>query len=329
MTLLLGEEDVREALDLAAMVDELAGGLPQATGPRLHTVPRINLPAGLDHGFLRIMPAVLPDLDVMGMKVFNGDRAVGYRYLVALWSISTGELLTLMDAGQLTAARTGAVTAVATRLMTAGRESGEIGVIGSGLEARTNLAAIAAAMEIGRAKVFSPNPEKRKSFSARMESELEIEVKPVDHPEQAADAPVVLVATNTGVGSERVALEGRWLPSEGHTSTIGSTMLGLREVDGDTFASSDLIVLDTEHARNESGDLLVAEEEGVWDPHKVRELPELLADRDFVASKYTRTVFKSVGTAAQDIIAANLVYKRALAEDRGRTAALLSPHFIP
>jgi alanine dehydrogenase len=328
MTIVLDNQDVIASIDMPRLVEIQEDGFRAELQGDVHTVPRINLPAP-PSGFFRVMPVVMPALDVMGLKAFNGDASVGVRYMVALWSVSSGELLALIDACYLTAARTGAVTAVATRAMTRGRDTDVIGIIGSGLEARTNLEAICAVCDVRQAKVYSPNSERCRRFADEMSGRLQIQVEPVSRAQDAADAPVVLVATNTGNNSGIVALQGGWLRSAGHVSTIGSTMPALREVDGETFGRADLVVLDTEHAHGESGDLQAAVAEGHWDNGKVRGLAEYLGNDATVSDERPAlTVFKSVGTAVQDIVAAKAVYETALEKGRGREVNFLAPKFF-
>jgi alanine dehydrogenase len=314
MTLVLDHADVVSTVDMPAMIDALQRAMLIDARGGVATVPRINLPVG-GNGFFRVMPVVIEELDVMGIKAFNTGAGGTVRYLVALWSVRSGELLALVDAIYLTAARTGAVTGVAQRALAYGREHEELGVIGSGLEARTNLEAICAVGPISRVKVFSPRPERRGRFAAEMSERLDVEVVPVASPRQAADAPSVLVATNTGVGTGAVALEGAWLDGAEHVSTIGSTMPALREVDGATFGRAERVVLDTLDAPAESGDLQAAAAEGHWDEAKVRRLADVLLDEPRAA--HGLTVFKSVGTALQDIVAAKAAFEAALERGLG------------
>jgi alanine dehydrogenase len=318
VTLLLDNAAVTASVDMARMVAviEARGGV--------HSVPRVNLSAG-ETGFFRLMPAVIPELDIMGLKAFNSNPRMGVHYLVALWSVAEGDLLALVDASYLTAARTGAVTAVAHRALTRGRGFVEVGVIGSGLEARTNLEAICAVTHVERVKVFSPNRNRRASFAHEMSDQLQIEIVPVDSGEAAADAETVLVATNTGIGSGIVALDGQWLRSIGHVNTIGSTMPALREVDGTTFACADVVVLDTRHALAESGDLQAAVSAGHWDDAKAIELAELIGgEAESLDGDARLTVFKSVGTALQDVLAAKAIYDTAREHGLGQRVNLLS-----
>jgi alanine dehydrogenase len=325
MTLVLDNADVVSAVLMPGMIDALASALLVDAGGGVASVPRINLRVDRS-GFFRVMPVVIDDLDLMGLKAFNTGAGGTVRYMVALWSARSGALLALVDATYLTAARTGAVTGVAQRALTHGREHREVGVIGSGLEARTNLEAICAVAQINRVKVFSPRPERRERFAAEMSERLDVEIVPVGSPQQAADAPSVLVATNTGAGTGVIALEGDWLDGAEHVNTIGSTMPALREVDGATFGRAELVVLDTLDAPAESGDVQAAAAEGHWDEAKVRRLADVLVDEPRTASGLT--VFKSVGTALQDIVAAKAVLDVALEPGLGREIEFLGgKHF--
>jgi alanine dehydrogenase len=324
ITLLLDNDSVAAAVDMAEMVDVLEKGMLIEARGGVESVPRINLSAG--DGFFRIMPVVIRELDVMGLKAFNKNEGNGVRYVIALWSVADGELLALLDASYLTAVRTGAVTGVAHRAMTAGRGFDEVGVLGSGLEAQTNLEGICAVCEIRRVKVFSPNLTRRERFANEMSERLGVEVVAVDTAEEAADADSVLAATNTGTGSGIVALRGEWLREASHVNTIGSTMPTLREVDVTTFGQADLVVLDSHHAIEESGDLQAAVSEAQWpDGDAVMSLAELLSGRRTSDGQPPRrTVFKSVGTALQDILAGKAIHETARTRGLGEEVQLLT-----
>jgi ornithine cyclodeaminase/alanine dehydrogenase-like protein (mu-crystallin family) len=310
MTLVLDNADVVAAADMAAVIEALERAMAVEARGGVATVPRTNLPVG-ERGFFRVMPAVIEELDVMGLKAFNSGAGGTVRYLVALWRVSTGELIALLDASTLTAIRTGAVTGVAQRALAPGHRT--VGVIGSGLEARTNLEAICAVAPVERVTVYSPRAERRERFAEEMSGRLGVPVQAVATPQEAAAMQTVLAATNTGPGTGVVALEAAWLDGAEHVATIGSTMLALREVDGATFGRAALVVLDTLHAAAESGDLQAAAAEGHWDEAKVRSLPDVVADPPAVPDGLT--VFKSVGTALQDVVSAAAAYE--VARERG------------
>ena len=320
MTLLLTDEDVRAVADMPAMIDAIQEALAVEARGGVQTVPRINF--GLSEGFLRFMPAVIEELDLMGFKAFDAKFPVA-RYLIAIFRPSTGELDCLVDAAYLTALRTGATTGVATRLMTSPDDCREIGVIGSGLEARTNLAAMIAVRDVERVRVYSRSPERREAFAREAREHYGIDARAVATPQEAASARCVLAATNTGFGGP-VALEGAWLAPDAHVNTIGATAPALREADPETFARAGAIVVDTEHAGAECGDIIAAEAAGTWPADRVTTLPVLAGAAGAWRPPGGISVFKSVGTAVQDLAAAATVALAARERGVGTDIDLLS-----
>ncbi len=320
MTLLLTNSDVERASDIAVQIDVIEAGLREEANGTVDLPPRLNL--ATTTGFFRVMPAVMRDSGLMGYKVFHGSVQHGVRYLIAIYDEKDGRLLALMDAAYLTAARTGATTGVATKYL-ALQNAATVGVIGSGLEATTNLEAVCAVRPIREGKVFSPTPANRERFAARMSVRLGIRLEAVATPEQAvADVNVVVVATNTtGVG-DLIAYRGRWMIAGQHVNSIGSTGLQLREIDPETFARADCIVTDSRmQLEAESGDLHAARQAGTYDRSKVTELKQVVAGRTPGRTEPDETtLFKSVGTAIQDVAAGFAVYQEAVRQGFGQDA---------
>ena len=318
MTLLLTNKDVEQAADIKTQIDSIEKGLLEEANNAVDLPPRLNL--ATTSGFFRVMPAVMRDSGLMGYKVFHGSIQQGVRYLIAVYDEKDGNLLSLMDAAYLTAARTGATTGVATKYM-APPAAKTVGVIGSGLEATTNLQAVCAVRPIEEGKVFSPTPANRERFAVRMGEELGINLTAVDTPEQAVkDVDTVVVATNTtGVG-DLIAYRGKWMQTGGHVNSIGSTGLQLREIDAETFRRAERIVVDSRvQMEGESGDLKAALDAGTYDRSKVTELKEVVAGRTKGRSSLEEiTLFKSVGTAIQDVAAGFAVYKEAVRQGLGQ-----------
>ena len=318
MTLLLTNKDVEQATNIKTQIDSIEKGLVEEANNAVDLPPRLNL--ATTSGFFRVMPAVMRDSGLMGYKVFHGSIQQGVRYLIAVYNEKDGILLSLMDAAYLTAARTGATTGVATKYM-APPAAKTVGVIGSGLEATTNLQAVCVVRPIEEGKVFSPTPANRERFAARMGDKLGINLTAVDTPEQAVkDVDTVVVATNTtGVG-DLIAYRGKWMQSGGHVNSIGSTGLQLREIDAETFRRAERIVVDSRvQMEGESGDLKAALDAGSYDRSKVTELKEVVAGRTKGRSGLDEiTLFKSVGTAIQDVAAGFAVYKEAVRQGLGQ-----------
>jgi ornithine cyclodeaminase/alanine dehydrogenase len=254
----------------------------------------------------------------MGFKAFHGAPTFGARYLIAVFEQANGDLLALMDANHLTAARTGATAGVAAKYL-ARPESRTVGVIGAGMEARANLQAMCDVLPgLERLTVYSPRASSRERFVADMGDETGLPVSAVDRPEFAVrGADVVLVATNTSSAADPIAFRGEWIEEGMHISSIGSTMPALREIDRDTFARSDLIVVDAlAQVLEESGDVIDAQAAGAFDPSAVAELHDVAAGlRGGRPSGDAVTLFKSVGTALQDVMSGLAIYE--VAKERG------------
>ncbi len=316
MTLLLGPDDVAACTAMDAMIDAVEAGIREEAAGDAIFPPRLNLPT--PNGFFRVMPAVMGKSGVMGFKVFNGSVEHGVRYVIAIYDAIEGGLLALLDAAYLTAARTGATTGVATRYL-ARPESESIGVIGSGLEARTNLAAVCAVRPIRRARVFSPTAANRERFAREQASALGIEIEAAPDAESAVRASdIVVVATNTTGRGDLIAYRGAWMEPGQHVNSIGSTGGPLREIDPETFRRADRIAMDSKlQVEDESGDAIAAREAEAYSDERVVELTDLVTAQRSERRADEITLFKSVGTAVQDVMAGYAVYREALRLGRG------------
>jgi alanine dehydrogenase len=318
MSLLLSDADVRQAVNYTELADGIEAALKVQAEAAAVVPPRMNLERSAT--WLRVMPAIVPSANVMGLKVFHGVANTQPRYLILLYSLSDGALLAAVDACYLTAARTAAASAVASRYL-APQGPVRLGVIGSGLEAETHVKALCSVGEVTGINVFSPNETRRQAFAERMEALLGIPVTAVDRPETAiADVEHAVTATNTGP-SMAVACRAEWLSPGQHLTSIGSTNTRLRELDTEVFLRADMVVLDAdpEQIAEESGDLIQLYAEGRrLDPARTRSLPDLISGASAGREdQWQLTLYKSVGTALQDVIAADLVYRRARECDLG------------
>jgi ornithine cyclodeaminase/alanine dehydrogenase len=293
------------------MVDVIEAGIREQAAGRVVMPVRQNLVTST--GFFRVMPCVMRDGGRMGIKIFNGSVEHGVRYIVLIYDERGGELLCLMDAAWLTGARTGATTGVATRYQ-ARKDARTVGVIGSGLEARTNFAAVCAVRTIEHARVYSPNPERRARFAVEMGAAHGVTIEPVSSPEAAvAGVDIVVVATNTTGHGDLIAYRGAWLEPGQHVNSIGATGGLLREIDPDCFARAACIQVDSlEQVRGESGDATAAIAAGAWEESKMVEMPTVVAGTAPARTADDQiTLFKSVGTAVQDVMAGFAVYEQA------------------
>jgi ornithine cyclodeaminase/alanine dehydrogenase-like protein (mu-crystallin family) len=310
--LVLNAREVERLADMQRLVAVVEAGLREQAAGQVVLPPRLNLRNG--RGFFRIMPTVMNGSGIMGFKAFHGSVQDGVRYFIAIYEQASGMLLAMMDAHYLTAARTGATTGVATKFM-ANRDARRVAVIGSGLEARTNLLGVCAVRAVERVTVFSPSRERRIAFAERMSQELKIEVRACDSPENCVEgSDIAVVATNTTGKGDGIAFRGAWARAGMHVNAIGSTMPKLREIDSESFARAGRIVIDceTRQIQEESGDIIDALAKGTYDGGKVAELQEVAAGRASGRDAVDQiTLFKSVGTAVQDVASGYAVYQEA------------------
>jgi alanine dehydrogenase len=313
MTLLLTENDVRELLtmtDAIAAVEEVMRR--QATGQAIvHPRHRLELP---DKGFLHYMAGADITAGLVGMKLYTSVHGA-LRFLVPLYRSATGELLALIEGERLSVMRTGAASGVATRYM-AREDASTLAVIGSGLQARGQVEAIAAVRNLTSVRVFSRDAERREQFANEMEDMLEISVIPVESAEAAVrNADIIVTATT----AHKAIVEGAWIAAGTHINAIGANFPQKRELDDASIARATRIAVDfIEEAKIEAGDLIQAFAADAARWNSVRELSQIIAG-NFPGRENANevTLFKSSGIAIWDVAAAGKVYELAVAQGRG------------
>ncbi len=262
----------------------------------------------------RSAPAASYGLKVVCIFPSNAQRGIDlHQGGVLLFDGETGSLRALVDASAITATRTAAVSAVATRLL-ARQDARRLAILGSGVQARSHLKAMAVARPFEDARVWSRTQERAAAFVA--EAEAPFSVGAVDSAEEAVrGADVVVTATS----SPEPIVRREWLAPGAHVNAVGSSIPTARELDADTIATSSLFADARESMVNEGGDYLFAvREAGIGPDHIRAELGEILIGlREGRRSDDEVTVFKSLGLAAEDLAAAEHVYARARVEGVG------------
>jgi len=250
----------------------------------------------------------------MGFKAMNLAAGRGLRYQLHLYRIEDGDLLAIMDAQHLTTLRTGATSAVATRrLARSGKTS--VGVIGAGLEARAQADAMLALGVVDEMRIYSRTPANRERLAAELAAEWGAAVHAVDSGRAAVDGAGIIVAA---VKSSETVLHGQWLVPGQHVNSVGTARPDQREIDPPTFQRSALVVVDTrEGVFGEAGDALAAKE--VFSAEQAHELSDVVVGRaPSRTSDDQITLFKSVGTAIQDLALAVRIFQQARTSGLGR-----------
>jgi len=314
VTLHINESEVKSVFTMPRAIEAVeAISKRQAAGEVLvHPRRRFELPDG---AFFHHMAAA----DVPGGFVATKQYTyVGgkLKFLVSLFSTKNGDLLSLIEADILGQMRTGAASGVATKYL-ARKDAVTAGIVGTGLQARTQLEAIAAVRELKSVKVYGRDTERREKFASETSARFAIPVKAVATATEAT-ADVSIICTATTANQPVVAGDG--VSPGTHINAIGANHMKKRELDAATVARCSRIYVDSiEQSRQEAGDLVLgfAGYEQRWDT--VRELSSLVAGICPGRTDDSQiTLFKSNGIAAWDLAAAICVYRLAQEQKLGR-----------
>jgi ornithine cyclodeaminase/alanine dehydrogenase-like protein (mu-crystallin family) len=304
--LILNEHDVTELLTMRECITVMEEALRALGRGEVHNPLRQAIRAPGAPGLLGLMPAwragERPVYALKEVCVFPDNPSKrgldSHLGTVILHSGETGEPLAIMNAAAITAIRTAAVSAVATKLL-AREDASVLAIIGSGVQSRTHAEAIPLVRDIKEVRVASRR------------TELSVE-------EAVRGADIIVTATS----SREPVLRREWISPGAHVNAVGSSIAAARELDSETVAAASLFVDRRESTVNEAGDYLFALKD-YPDIEIKAELGELLlgtaAGR---TSAEELTLFKSLGLAVEDLAAAVFLYDRARELGRGVTVEL-------
>lgn len=322
---LIGRAEVRRLLPMTECIEVMARALATlGRGGGLNPL-RTMLMKPDRSGLLGMMPAYLESPPAIGMKavtVFPGNHGTeldSHQGVVLLFEPDRGELLAIVEAGEITAIRTAAVSGVATRLL-ARPDAAELAILGSGTQAASHLEAMRAVRGLERVRVWSRNREHGEGFARAGAVRTGLRIEAVDSAEAAVrEADIVCTTT----AAREPILEGAWLGPGTHVNAVGSSIRSARELDTEAVVRSRLFVDRRESTLNEAGDILTPMEEGaVGEDHILGELGELLEGTvDGRRSADEITLFKSLGLGVEDLAAAEHVYREAVRLEIGTEVA--------
>lgn len=318
MAVLLSESDVRSLLTMPLAIEAVEDAFRRLgdRSAQFHSRQRLHLPG---NSYLHYMAAADGTGGYMGMKIYTSSRE-GLRFLVPLFQAKTGELLALIEARYLGQMRTGAASGVATKLL-ARRDARTVGIIGTGLQAETQIEAVAAVRKIERVRAFGRDPERRQRFAREMSAKLGVPVEATASAEEAVHDADILITSTT---ASKPVVEGRWLRAGMHLNAIGANFPEKAELDADAVSRADVIFADSrDQSKLEAGDLIQAFEGDYSRWNEVKELSDLIAEHvEGRTSPEQITLFKSNGIAIEDIVTAGRVYELALERGIGSNVEL-------
>jgi ornithine cyclodeaminase/alanine dehydrogenase-like protein (mu-crystallin family) len=317
--LVLGAADVHRVLPYpecaGAMRDVLAA---HARGDVHQPLRSVISPQGA-FGMMGLMPAyqarsgasdtgyglkaicIYPDNPAAGLDAHQG--------VVMLFSARTGEPRAVLNASAVTEIRTAAVSAVATGLL-ARADADELALIGTGVQARAHLLAIAAERPLASIRVAGRDEAKARWFAGAMRERTTVPVTACRSAQEAVRGAGIVV---TATSSVEPVLRREWLAPGAHINAVGACVPRARELDTETVSAAALFADSRESVAAESGDYLVAVADGAIEPGHIRaEIGEIitgtapgrLGDDEI-------TVFESLGLAVEDLAAAELACSRA------------------
>jgi alanine dehydrogenase len=308
--LILTQAEVRELLDLDALVDALAAAHADLTAGEASMPPRTAALVAEQQGLLGVMPSYLPSAGLACKLVTlfprNTDRDT-HQAIICVFDRSNGTPLALMDGTYITATRTAAGSALATRLL-ARDDARVLAILGTGVQARSHARALPRVRPIEEIRVAGRDRARTEAFARQIGG-----VAVDSYAEAVSGADVVAATTH----AEEPVVRREWLSPGTHVNSVGLNPTG-REVDEATVAQAVLVVESVESALGPPP--AGAPELTDIDRERVHaELGELVAGtKPGRRSRDEITLYKSVGVAVQDAAAAALVLDAARERSVGR-----------
>jgi alanine dehydrogenase len=312
--LILSEREVRELLDLDRLVDALADAHAALSEGSASMPPRIAAFVEEWEGLLGAMPAYVPGIALACKLVTlfprNVDRHT-HQAVILVFGHENGMPLALMDGTYVTAARTAAGSALATRLL-AREDASVLAVLGTGVQARTHVDAIRRVRPLTEVRVAGRDPAKAARLAAEVGGSA---ARSWEEAIRGAD----VVAATTHADEPVVRLE--WLEPGMHVNSVGGDPRGAGEIDRAVVKEATVVV--ESRASSLAEPPAGAPELAGLAPDGAAELGEIVRGvRPGRASRDEITLYKSVGVAVQDAAAAALVLAAARERSVGREIEL-------
>ena len=278
-----------------------------------------------DKDFFAVMPAYVGAPASMGAKVitvFNdnhGTELDSHQGAVLLFDSKNGSMSAVLDATAITAIRTAAVSALATKHL-ARANADELAILGSGVQARSHLDAIPCVRKIERVRIWSRSRAHAQKLADEYRSKFSKITVHDDAESAVRGASIICTVTS----SNEPVLFGKWLSPGAHVNAVGVSQPRAREIDTEVVTRSSLFVDRRESALKEPGDILQPLHDGAITPEHIKaEIGEVVAGlKPGRRSEDEITLFKSLGLAVEDIAAAQFVYTRAREKKVGTSVEL-------
>lgn len=319
-------DDISTLLTFEKCVELLEGVMPQVSR-REATLPlRWGMPVE-DKGLFGMMPGALDEPACFGIKLLslyqsNPDSGLpSHLGLYVLYEKAYGQPIAIMDANVLTAIRTAAASALATKWL-ARPGSASMAMLGTGEQCREHIHAIRAVMPIEDIRIWGRDETKARQLAGDYEARLpDCHVSAFANPEDALKgADIVCTVT----AAKHAFINEQWLEDGMHLNVVGSGMAKASEVLPECIKRAKLFIDYRESALAQAGDIIKAIDAGIIDEsHILAEIGQvILGEKPGRTADTDITLYKSVGVAAQDLIVAHYLYSEAGQQDIGTKLTL-------
>jgi len=310
------EAEVVELVDLEEAIDALEHGLALEGAGEAKNVAKALGTWG-DGSSMHSLGSMFPQAGFVGFKSWANTKR-GATAVFSLFDANNGALLAIIEAGALGQLRTSAISGVATRWL-ARADAADMALIGTGVQAMTQIASVAAVRPLKRLRVFGPTEEKRKAFVARARELFAFQVEEAPSvPAAVEGAEIVTLVTR----AREPFLNASHLARGSHLNAVGGILPQNAEFAEDVFDRAGPIVVD--HLPNvqlASREFIehYGKEPASWS--EVKLLSAVVAAREARPANADVTLFKAMGMGISDLSVAVAVYERARARHLGREIA--------
>ncbi|MBY5457783.1 ornithine cyclodeaminase family protein [Rhizobium leguminosarum] len=302
MTTILKDEDLVSGALMAVAIDTLETAFLARAGNRLISPPRhhVSFPDRGDLVFT--VGGILGEKPLAGFRVYETFEGMEHSQIVAVWLADDARLKGIVLGARLGNLRTGAIGGLAIRHLSA-PDARTVGILGSGAQARTQLAAAAAVRKLERARVYSRDAKNRAAFAAEMQQALGIEVEPAGSASKAVDGADIVICATT---SQTPVIHARDLKPGVHVNTVGPKTQQGYELGLDIAYVAAVIATDSpEQTRAYASPFFLA---GSGNEHRMADLADIIAGKAAGrGSPEDTTLFCSVGLAGTEVVVASAI----------------------
>ena len=311
----VSETNVVQLLDLGDAIEALTRGLMEEAAGSARNMDKTAAHWGTSSN-MHAIGAVFEGADVFGTKTW-GNTPAGSTPLLTLWNATTAKLCAIIEARALGQMRTAAMSAIATRAMSA-EDADDLAIIGSGKQALTQVAAVAAVRRLRRVRVFSPTPEKRAAFAEKVRGAFPgIEVSVAENAARATQgASIITLITR----AREPVLDSSMVARGAHVNAAGAITNERRELAQDLFPRAGLVAVDTLPATRalsaEFIDWYDGKCAGDWTP--VQRIADIVAASRPRPADTDISLFKPMGMGISDVALGIEILRRAQTSGVGR-----------